>query len=459
MPMFDWLKMKGREDEESIISDTNKNTSATNMIEVAKGLGTITTGIFIVGEMAGTGVLALPRAIVDAGWFGLPLIIIAAIMSAYTGVVLGRCWTIIKDRFPEKYAGHTRYPYPAIGFEAYGKIGSYIVTFCVNATLFGVSTVFLLLAASNMELLVGKGFSFCYWLPIIAACLIPLTWFGTPKDFWPVAIGAMAATSIACILLFIQIMTEIHDYPDTTHTSPSFVSFFVAFGTIIFAFGGHAAFPTIQHDMREPKSFPKSIALAYSIIVMMYFPVAAAGYFVYGDLFITMNTDYILDVIYKGVIHKIVTTMILLHLVLGFVIVINPFCQQIEEALHIPLQFSWKRMILRTLVVGLVLFTGETIPHFGAILSLVGGSTVTFLTFVFPSLFYLRLLYGGSHKDPSINDRERHLAIHHKVIHAEIILVGVLGGVASTYSVIYSIASGQSQFTVPCYVNITAAHL
>lgn len=70
----------------------------------------------------------------------------------------------------------------------------------------------------------------------------------------------------------------------------------------------------------------------------MYFPVAAAGYFVYGDLFITENTDYILDIIYKGVIHKIVTVMILLHLVFGFVIVINPLCQQIEEALHIPIR-------------------------------------------------------------------------------------------------------------------------
>lgn len=456
MPSFDWFKMKGREDEDAIIPDADRNRP---VVDAAKGLGALTTGIFIVGEMAGTGVLALPRAIVDAGWVGLPLIIIAAIMSSYTGVVLGRCWTIIKDRFPEKYAGHTRYPYPAIGFEAYGKVGSYVVTFCVNATLFGVSTVFLLLAASNMELLVGKGFSFCYWLPIIAAFLIPLTWLGTPKDFWPVAIAAMAATSIACFLLFIQILTEIDDYPDTKHTSPSFISFFVAFGTIIFAFGGHAAFPTIQHDMRDPKLFPKSISIAYSIIVLMYFPVAAAGYFVYGDLFITENTDYILDIIYKGVIHKIVTVMILLHLVFGFVIVINPLCQQIEEALHIPIHFSWKRMVLRTLVVGLVLFTGETIPHFGAILSLVGGSTVTFLTFVFPSLFYLRLLYDGSQTDSALQSSIRRLAFHHKVIHAEIILVGVLGGVASTYSVVYSIASGQSSFTVPCYVNITAAHL
>ncbi|XP_071495864.1 uncharacterized protein [Diadema antillarum] len=440
-------------DDVKLVQDVNVNYAAAT---TARGLGVLTTGIFIVGEMAGTGVLALPRAIVDAGWFGLPLIIVGAFMSGYTGIILGRCWTIVKERFPEKYGGHTRYPYPAIGSEAFGKLGSYSVRFCVNATLFGVSTVFLLLAADNMQTLVHSSkLVFCVWLPIIAVCLVPLTWLGTPKDFWPVAIGAMGATSIACLLMFIQILMDIPEEPPS-HTSPSFVSFFIAFGTIIFAFGGHAAFPTIQHDMNDPRQFPKSVFLAYGIIVLMYFPIAAAGYFVYGDAFLDQNTDNILDVITPGGIQKTVITMIMLHLVLGFVIVINPLCQELEEALGIPLHFSWKRAVLRTMVVGLVLFTGETIPHFGAILSLVGGSTVTFLTFVFPSLFYLRL---NAVENPSGRWEKRNLGLHHKIIHAEIILVGVVGGVASTFSVIYSMAQGGSQFTVPCYVNATAAHL
>lgn len=39
----------------------------------------------------------------------------------------------------------------------------------------------------------------------------------------------------------------------------------------------------------------------------------------------------------------------------------------------------------------IMVFVGETIPKFGKILSLVGGSTITLLTFVFPSLFYMIL--------------------------------------------------------------------
>ena len=63
----------------------------------------------------------------------------------------------------------------------------YIVSGCVDVTLFGVSTVFLLIAAQNVQSLflqAGITVSFCYWLPIMAAIMIPASWLGTPKDFW-----------------------------------------------------------------------------------------------------------------------------------------------------------------------------------------------------------------------------------------------------------------------------------
>lgn len=42
-------------------------------------------------------------------------------------------------------------------------------------------------------------------------------------------------------------------------------------------------------------------------------------------------------------------------------------------------------------MVFLVLFVAETIPRFGGVLALVGGSTVTLLAYVLPPLFYLKL--------------------------------------------------------------------
>ena len=62
--------------------------------------------------------------------------------------------------------------------------------------------------------------------------------------------------------------------------------------------------------------------------------------------------------------------------------------------------FNWKRCAFRTLTVFFLLFIAESIPSFGAILQLIGASTVTLLTFIFPPLFYMRLV------DASTNNKE-----------------------------------------------------
>ena len=47
--------------------------------------------------------------------------------------------------------------------------------------------------------------------------------------------------------------------------------------------------------------------------------------------------------------------------------------------------------MVRVSMMCVMVFIGESVPKFGKILSLVGGSTITLLTFVLPSFFYMRL--------------------------------------------------------------------
>lgn len=63
-------------------------------------------------------------AFVSTGWIGIVIIVACAAISAYTGQILGRCWTIVQDRYPS-LRGHVRYPYPAMGYITYGTIGRY----------------------------------------------------------------------------------------------------------------------------------------------------------------------------------------------------------------------------------------------------------------------------------------------------------------------------------------------
>nr|XP_022293046.1 amino acid transporter AVT1J-like isoform X1 [Crassostrea virginica] len=424
----------------------------------ASGLNIPFAAFFIVGEIAGSGVLALPKAVDDTGWIGLVLLVACALLSAYTGSILGKSWVIIQERFPE-YRQSCPDPYPVLGEKTFGKKGRYVVSFSINFTQFGVSVVFLLLASENVEDLVekwsGTDLSFCIWLIILAGIICPLTWFGTPADFWPVAVGATVATAIACILLLVKVARDQGLYDPVLHSTVEFEPFFMAFGTIVFAFGGHPGFPTFQTSMKRPGDFKWAVLLGYLVVLAMYLPISTVAYVIYGKN-VAAN---ILLMKGGGVVNQMVEVLITLHLVLGFLIVINVFCQEMESYARVPRHFTWKRCVFRTLVVVLILFVAETIPKFGAILSLVGGSTVTILAYICPSLIYLKLkavrhedmiqIVNG-HSGDVVPEASQGLPLWVKVMNIEIIVLGTVAGIASTYSAIKAIIS--SDFSKPCYV-------
>jgi hypothetical protein len=53
--------------QESIDLENRNNASPYSSTKRSKGLSVLSAAIFIAGEMAGSGVLALPRAVVDSG--------------------------------------------------------------------------------------------------------------------------------------------------------------------------------------------------------------------------------------------------------------------------------------------------------------------------------------------------------------------------------------------------------
>ncbi len=68
---------------------------------------------------------------------------------------------------------------------------------------------------------------------------------------------------LAATLIFADIMTDLAPEKNAERENPTFLTFSLSFGTILFVFGGISAFPTIQNDMREPYLFPRSVFMAY----------------------------------------------------------------------------------------------------------------------------------------------------------------------------------------------------
>ena len=143
------------------------------------------------------------------------------------------------------------------------------------------------------------------------------------------------------------------------------------------------------------------LILISPVLFLIYFPVAVGCYFSLGD----QVEDNIVLAMTSGWERVVVEMMLLLHLITTFPIITNPPAQAFEKLLHIPPHFNWKRCAFRSVSVLCLLFIAESVPSFGAILDLVGASTVTLLTFVFPPYFYIKLVDASS-LNPSWKQRE-----------------------------------------------------
>lgn len=63
---------------------------------------------------------------------------------------------------------------------------SILVSGCIQFTLFGAGTVYLILSSQIFQELLSSVFpnaSFCFWFILIAIVLTPPMWLGSPKDF------------------------------------------------------------------------------------------------------------------------------------------------------------------------------------------------------------------------------------------------------------------------------------
>uniref|UniRef100_A0A915DP05 Amino acid transporter transmembrane domain-containing protein n=1 Tax=Ditylenchus dipsaci TaxID=166011 RepID=A0A915DP05_9BILA len=195
---------------------------------------------------------------------------------------------------------------------------------------------------------------------------------------------AMFTTSLAVILIILGAGMDYEYCKVENQAAPaSFANFFLALGTFIFVYGGHASFPTIQHDMRRPHEFTKSSVLAFITVALMYTPVSLMGYFAYGDSL----RDSIINSLQSVWIQQTVNILITLHCLLTLCIIFSPLNQEAEELFDIPHHFCAKRVLIRGGMMAGALFFAETVPNFGALMDLIGGSTIALTSLVFPSIF------------------------------------------------------------------------
>lgn len=287
----------------------------------------------------------------------------------------------------------------------------------------------------------------------------------SPMNFWQVSIGAALSTTVAVVLILIGTSMDIPTcYEAASYAEVSARQFSLGFGTIVFAYGGHPVFPTIQHDMAEPRYFTKAVILSYAVLFLLYAPVALGGYAVYG----TSISDSIISSIQTPTLRLLISVLITLHVLFSILIIINPLHQGVEEFVGVKYEFGIGRFVVRTAVLFLTTMAASLLPNFGVFLDLVGSSSMTMLTLVFPGLFSLYLQTSDKLRNeapqrgatasednnciPTMRQVFEKTAKFRLLIETIVICGGVIIGVISTANALQE--ATRSPLASPCFVQL-----
>ncbi|XP_037087973.1 amino acid transporter AVT3C-like [Pollicipes pollicipes] len=257
---------------------------------------------------------------------------------------------------------------------------------------------------------------------------------------------ALVSVVLGAALMLVQMMVLPPAVAPVVPLAPvSLSSFCLGLSTIVFSFTGVSTFPTIQLDMADRARFSRAAAAGFAGLCMVYVPVATLGYVIYGD----QVRDNITENFTAGPLLIIIQVLLTVHFLGAFVMLINPVCQNVEGAFQIQSSeglTKW-RVLVRSSLMLLALFVAETVPSFGKIMHLIGGTFTLMLTFILPSLLYIRM--RGEYHGTSKHGYKKYLFKRFYLV-VVIILCVALSTVVVFYSVDEIVAPGT--FQTPCYL-------
>jgi len=349
-----------------------------------------------VNVLMGIGLISFPFAFYLTGWLvGVIMLVFFALLTMHTAKLLGKCMRI-----------NNLTNYSEIGYAAYGKKGYVFISLFFSFELFACSvSLIILIADSLVALFPGLNGTM---IKVLSFFLItPLTY---PKHLgalaWGSLIGIFAIANLATILFYDGFSKE--DAPGSlitpaeTYLLPvNLMRVPLTIGILMAGFSGHSVFPTIYHDMREPRKFNKVVNISYGLTFLLYLLVAAAGYAMFGEKTLPEITQNIAEVpVYSRFVNRLTIWLMVINPITKYGVNLIPLNANVEQ-IYAPLVDSLPsgireiiRLSGRTFISFLVVFVAIVFPEFHQVLCLLGSLFSMIICVIFPCMCY-SVLYKG----------------------------------------------------------------
>ncbi|KAH7521506.1 hypothetical protein FEM48_Zijuj07G0040700 [Ziziphus jujuba var. spinosa] len=385
------------------MENVNQNQPQPQQPQNPDGESTITikTCFNVVNALFGVGILSVPYALSRGGWLCLILLLLVALISCYTGLLLKRCIDtnpLIKT-------------YPNVGNAAFGPRERNFVAAIIYLELFAVAVEFFILEGDTLEMLFrntnfrigslnlrGKE---CFIL-LTALIILPSTWLRNLDILAYLSVGGVLASIILveCVL-WIGAVNDVGFHERGLLLDLG--GFPIAASMFVFCYCGHAVFPTVCMSMGDRRKFPKVLFICFVTSTITYGSMAVTGYVMYGEF---------------------LNSQVTLNLLLGKNTAIKDK--------FIPSNNRSISILIRTLLVTSTVVVALPIPFFRYLMTLIGAFSSIAVAFLLPCLCHLK-----------INNIAWGFGFEFVAI-IEILVNGFLIGMAGTYVSIKQIVSHLS---------------
>ncbi|KAF5947880.1 hypothetical protein HYC85_013837 [Camellia sinensis] len=341
--------------------------------------------------LCGVGILSTPYAVKEGGWAGISILIIFAVLSFYTGLLLRSCL----DSQPGLET------YPDIGQAAFGTTGRFAISIILYAELYACCVEYIILESDNLSSLFPNahlnlgGFvlnSHHLFALLATLAILPTVWLRDLSLLSYISAGGVLASILVVLCLFWVGLVDKVGFESEGRTTLNLTTLPVALGLYGYCYSGHAVFPNIYTSMEKPSQFP-SVLLARLLFTSFWY--------LYFDV-CWSSCDGILDVRrLNACLNSLLTCpKIWLYpkLLCGlrtYALTMMPVAMSLEEL--IPSNNHKSRMyaiLIRTALVISTVVVGLSIPFFGLVMALIGSLLTMLVTLILPCACYLSILRG-----------------------------------------------------------------
>ncbi|EHA8588233.1 putative general transcription factor IIE subunit 1-like [Cocos nucifera] len=227
-----------RPSAKKIIRDDHKPHKVSHELSVPRQCSYGQAVLNGINVLCGVGILSTPYAVKEGGWIGLSILLIFAVLSWYTGILLRNCL----DSEPGLET------YPDIGQAAFGTTGRLAVSIILYLELYGCCVEYIILESDNLSLLFPKAHldigglhlnSHLLFAIMATAVVLPTTWLRDLSLLSYISglvmslIGSMLTMLVTLILpcaCFLSILRAKVAWTQTAKCAKVFSAAFVATG-------------------------------------------------------------------------------------------------------------------------------------------------------------------------------------------------------------------------------------